>query len=341
MAFTKTGITFLLLILCSFVSGQTKDTILLYNGQILIGEVRGVESGVLSLKEVDLKNIKIRLNKIRTFRTVREFKIETTDKNVYYGRLHSTNRDGWIEIMDSTGVLRSTDIMNISVIISLEKNFFKGLYGSLSAGVSYTKSSDNGQINLSSNVISRGKRTSYQLVTSEYISFDSTGVSRDREQYQVFINYSFRPAWFAAALSNYQRNIELSLASRIQQMFGVGNKTVTKRDLLIFFVSGMTFSSEKSTEGALSGLLFELPVMMGLSFFKFKEPNLQVSSYQTFYVGLTQAGRIRVDGNTTFAWELVKDFKLNFNIYDSYDNQPPSGGNNFDYGFSLGLGYTF
>ena len=124
-------------------------------------------------------------------------------------------------------------------------------------------------------------------------------------------------------------------------MLGAGAKAITKRDLRLYFISGLNFSNEHSTEGTSSGLLMEVPFMMWFSFFKFKDPNLQVSSSQTFYVGLTQAGRIRVDGNTTLSWELVKDFKLNFNVYNSYDNQPPSGGNTFDYGFSLGLGYSF
>jgi hypothetical protein len=342
MALKATGIAFFLALLSLASAGQARDTIIMYNGQILIGEVIRVESGVLSIKEVDLKNLKIRLNKIRTFRTSRAFKIETTDREVYYGVLQSSKYDGWIDVMDSTEVVvQSIDIMSISLIVSLERNFFKRLNGSISAGISYTKSSDNGQVNLSSNVISAGKTMSYQLSTSEYISFDSTGVSRDREHYQLFATYNFSPEWFAAGLINYQRNIELSLASRFQQMIGAGNKTITKKDLRLYFISGLTFSTEKSTEGTTSGLLMEVPLMLWFSFFKFKDPNLQVNSSQTFYVNLSQAGRIRVDGNTTLSWELVKDFKLNFNVYDSYDNQPPSGGNTFDYGFSLGLGYAF
>jgi hypothetical protein len=123
---------------------------------------------------------------------------------------------------------------------------------------------------------------SYQLTTSEYVSYDSSKFSRDREQYQLFATYSFRPAWFAAGLINYQRNIELSLASRFQQMIGAGNKTVTRKDLRLYFVSGLTFSNEVSTEGTSSGLLLELPLMMWFSFFKFKDPNLQISSSRRF-----------------------------------------------------------
>ena len=182
---------------------------------------------------------------------------------------------------------------------------------------------------------------SYQLTTSEYISFDSTGVSRDREQYQLFATYNYRPSWFFAGLVNYQRNLELSIASRFQQMLGAGNKTVTKKDMRLYFISGLTFTQEMSTEGVSSGLLLEIPLMLWFSYFKFKDPNIQVSSSQTLFFSLSQPGRTRVDGNTTLSWELVRDFKMNFNVYNSFDNKPPSGGNNFDYGFSLGLGYTF
>src|SRR5215218_10420270 len=83
--FSKIGIGILLLFISIHLRAQTKDTIVLYNGQVLIGDVLGVESGVLSLKDVDLNGLKIRLNKIRTFRTLRPFKVETTERNVFYG----------------------------------------------------------------------------------------------------------------------------------------------------------------------------------------------------------------------------------------------------------------
>ena len=108
----------MLLFMSFLAASQSKDTIFMYNGQILIGEVLGLQSGVLSLKEVDFKNLTIRLNKIKTIKTNRSFKVETTDKILYYGTLQPSYRDGWMDIVDNGEVLESIDIMSISLIVS-------------------------------------------------------------------------------------------------------------------------------------------------------------------------------------------------------------------------------
>jgi hypothetical protein len=59
------------------------------------------------------------------------------------------------------------------------------------------------------------------------------------------------------------------------------------------------------------------------------------------FFSLSQSGRVRFNSNTTFSWELVKNFRLNINPYLNYDNQPPEGNSNYDYGTSVGLTFYF
>jgi hypothetical protein len=87
--------------------------------------------------------------------------------------------------------------------------------------------------------------------------------------------------------------------------------------------------------------LLEIPVMLRYNFFQFHHPNIQISSQQSLYFGLTQKGRIRFEGNTTFSWQLIRYFYLNINPYSNYDNQPPSGNSNYDYGVVVSISYKF
>jgi hypothetical protein len=59
------------------------------------------------------------------------------------------------------------------------------------------------------------------------------------------------------------------------------------------------------------------------------------------FFSLSQKGRVRFSSNTTFSWELIKNFRLNINPYASYDNQPPEGNSNYDYGAAVSLAFTF
>ena len=232
-------------------------------------------------------------------------------------------------------------ITDISQIIAIEKRFFVGLDGSLSAGFSYSKSSEIGQVNLSSSVHYATNKLDYLVSLSMNGSIDSSKYSRDREDAGFFVAYNTGPAWFAAASFNYQRNIELSIARRYQEWIGGGNKVFVRQNWILMLTSGLAFNQEKSTAGTTSGLLLEIPIGTRFNFFKYQHPNIQITSTQTVYFSLSQKGRVRFSSNTTFSWELIKNFRLNINPYTSYDNQPPEGNSNYDYGVAISLAFTF
>ena len=85
-------ITLLLLIIITEILtnsafGQTKDTIVFYNGQVLIGDIRGGAFGEISINDRDLKILQVKQYKIRTLTTDNRFRLETNDKQEYIGRL--------------------------------------------------------------------------------------------------------------------------------------------------------------------------------------------------------------------------------------------------------------
>lgn len=333
---------FLLLILSGLgAECQEKDSIFLYNGQVLIGELQSITLGEVSIDDVDLKMMNVKLYKIRGLKSVRRFRIELDDKELLYGRIKGGMKDGWIEIMADNGNTVPVEIVRLHVVIPLEKQFFKSLHGNLSAGFSYTKSSGVGQVNLSSSVIYAALKFEYQFAASANYSIDSVSFSRDREDISLMAAYNVSPGWFVTVAGSYQRNLELSIARRFQEMAGAGNKLFVGNHWQLYGISGLSLSQELSTAGASPGALLEVPVVLRFNYFRFQHPNIQVSSTQSAYFGITQFGRIRVEGNTSFSWELIRYLYLTLSPYTNYDNQPPAGGTNYDYGVVLSLTYKF
>lgn len=320
---------------------QERDSVFLYNGQVLIGEVQSIQLGVASIDDMDLKEVSVKLYKIKVLKTSKRFKIETQDKVLYYGTLQAGEKDGWVNILSDDGRVLPIGIEQLHQVIPLEKKFFESLNGSLSAGFSYTKSSGVGQINLSSNVVYAARKFEYQLTASANYSIDSSSFSRDREDISLLAAYNVTPTWFVTVNGSYQRNLELAIARRYQEMVGAGNKLFVKRNWQLLGITGISFSQELSTADVSSGLLLEIPVMLRYNFFQFQHPNIQISSQQSLYFGLTQKGRVRFEGNTSFSWELIRYFYLTINPYSNYDNQPPSGTSNYDYGVVLSISYKF
>lgn len=339
-------ITLLLLVLISgywkiSAFGQTRDTIVFYNGQVLIGDIRNGQFGEITINDVDLKILQVKQYKIKWLTTDNRFRLQTNDKTEHTGRLTKSGKDGWVNITLDNGDTVLTQITDISLIIALEKKFLVGLDGSLTAGFSYAKSSDLGQTNLSSTVHYASDNFDYLVSVSLNGSIDSSKYSRDREDMGLFVTRSIGPSWFLAVSFSYQRNLELNIARRYQEIVGGGNKLFVHQNWTLLATSGLAFNQEKSTGGTSSGLLLEIPVSLRFNFFKYRHPNIQITSIQSVFFSLSQSGRIRFNSNTTFSWELVKNFRLNINPYLNYDNQPPEGNSNYDYGTSVGLTFTF
>lgn len=320
---------------------QKTDSVFLYNGQVLIGEVQGVNVGILNIDDVDLKTQKIKVTKIRKLRIAHTFKVETTDKHIYWGYVRPAAKDGWVNIIRYDTALLTIPITQINLLISLQKGFLQRLNGSVSSGFSYTKSNQIGQLTLSASAMYATRLISYQLTASENASLDSGKFSRDREDLEFFTDYNLDKGWFLAGLLQYQRNLELSIARRFQQLVGAGNKVFVRDNCQLLVITGISLSQELSTQGESSGPLWEIPLMVRFNFFQFSHPDIQISTSQTTYIGLTESGRIRFDGNTSFSWQLVRNFYIKLNPYTNYDNKPPSGSSNFDYGVTFSISYQF
>ncbi len=321
---------------------QDKDSIILYNGQVLIGAVQGASLGAISIDDIDLKMQSIKLFKIRKLKILERFKIETVERKILYGTISPSSRDGWVDIHSADSTVTTIHVTKLYQLISMDNNFLTRLNGNVSAGFSFTKSSSIGQLNFSANVQYATKLFNYTLNASSIGSLDSGQFSRDNENLQLQVSYDLSPTWFVASAGQYQRNLELSISRRLLFMCGPGNKVFIRKNWRLLAGTGITLSQELSTEGVASGLLVEVPVIFQFNFYQFHHPDIQISSIQSVYFSLSQAGRIRYDGNTTFSWQLIRYFYLNISPYSNYDSKPPAGsGSNFDFGIVVGLSYKF
>ena len=108
---------------------QTRDSIVLYNGETLIGAVQGSNLGSVSIDDIDLKMLNIKLYKIKTLIIHERFKIETIEKQIFYGTLRTSERDGWVDIHLDDGKIIPIHITKIYLLTSLDTDILKRLMG--------------------------------------------------------------------------------------------------------------------------------------------------------------------------------------------------------------------
>ncbi len=140
-------------------------------------------------------------------------------------------KNGCVNILQDTGVLHDNEIMSFNTIFSLDQSFFFSTKWFIFHWLLLyqIKSTWSGQLKF--HRILHDQVWDYQLSVSMNGTLDSTGYSRDREDASFFTAYTFSPTWFAAINLGYQRNLELDIARRYQQMIGGGNKLMVRQIL--------------------------------------------------------------------------------------------------------------
>ena len=321
---------------------QEKDTLFLRNGQIMIGKLNNISLGIIQFDDIDLSVQNVKYHKIKTIKAgMATYRIQTIDQAVYYGVLKPSKNYGEV-IVDDGVVSKPYPIVNIFNLVSLEKKFIKKIKGTVALGYSYTKSSDIGRTNFDWNLNFTEQKYQVEFVGS-FIFTNNQGVkTRDRESVGFGGYYNLNSVLVAGLGLNYQRNIELGLASRIQQVVGLGRRFLFKSNLQGTLISGAVINRERSLEGSSSGNLYEIPAQFKLDYFHYAAPNLSFTVFPKFFLGLNQNGRKRFDGDARVNWEVINNLDLGLQFYASYDNQALAGSTtNFDYGIVFNVGYKF
>jgi hypothetical protein len=329
------------LLLLPLLGFTQKDTLLFKNGTIVIGEVKQIQLGVLTYDPEDANDITVQLRKVESIHAAnRIFRIETVDHQVVFGKITHSIHSGFVNAVseyDTTIIA----INNISNLYPVENKFREKLKGTAGLGYSYTRSSKLGRLNLDASAKYLTKQMEFSSTLSAIATIDAGSFNRDNESFGFGVNYFYSTTWFAGALINYQRNLELGINSRFQEGLGLGNKLVLTRNLRFLVFSGAVFNEETSTENEFSGLLTEAMVGFQFNIFRFEKPELDVETTQYGYFSLSQ-NRIRYDGKVSISWEMVDDLKLKLSFYSNYDSKPPGeNSENYDYGTVISVAYEF
>lgn len=338
----------LLHLLCLFfwasqtLAQKKKDTLFLNNGSSIIGELLKIEKGMMTFDPDDANNINVQVRKVKTIRGHSKiFRIETTSENVYYAKLKPSPLAGFahlVSLYDTSNIL----LTDISTLYAFEQSIWKQFSGTVGLGFSYTRSSDLGRLNFDGSLKYLGSKYDGTLTINTIATINDSVFSRDRENAALAVSYYFDASWFATVFLNYQRNIELGIQSRFQEGFGFGNKVLTRQNMQGKVVTGIVLNQERSIEGVQSKTLVEIPLQLRYDLFRFTKPKVNLQAYQSFYVSLSQKGRLRNDGQLTINWEIIDDLMLGLTYYNSFDNQPPTNlSQKFDYGLVFNISYKF
>jgi hypothetical protein len=332
-----------LLLLVLLSHGQEKDTILFLNKIMLVGSFKNISMGRISFDADDVGMVNIKSYKVKALSVKEhELRIETISNKVLYGKMINSIYSEKINFVTES---KDTIPLSLNEIIAAsfyENGFWKRLSGNASLGYSYSRSSNIGRLNFDANVKFKAKNVEVNNGFSTILTSDGTNWYTERANAQTMASYLFTSRLTAFSLFNYQKNLELGIQRRFQEGLGVGYKLLVKSILQASAMTGIVVNQEKSTSGNSISGLYELPILFQFQLYKFTNPNITINLSQTGYVGITQKGRFREDGQLSVNWEIISDMNVGFTFYNNYDNQPPvQSSRKTDYSIAFTLGYKF
>lgn len=324
------------------VNAQVKDTVFLYNQTVLIGELKTITLGKLTIDADDVDVVNIKTTKIRTLKAASHYyRIESVHKAVYYSRILPDTTPGHIRIYNDNTILSISleDIANLSSF----KNPRAALWeGAVSAGYSFTRSSKIGRLNGDFSLKRTTRKLELVSTYSTIVTQTDTGWTRDNANGGINAYYYINSRLQAIAFLNYQRNLELGLARRYQEGLGSAYALISTSHVRLRTGTGVVLNQELNTQKVASPTQVEIPIVNTFNFFSFSKPDMDLSSTQNLYFSLTTKGRIRHDGQIKLTWKVITDFSVTLTLYDNYDSKPPGvDAATLDYGIVFGLSYSF
>ena len=347
--FSQSGILFrglCFIASCQFLTtppsySQPKDTLYFYNASKVVGELLNIRLGRLEFDADGIGIVTVKNNKIESINaTSRSFRLETVNGDELQGYLTRSASPGMV-LLNTGSSTEELAIENIADLVFYGKTLKSRLTGNFSAGYTYTKSSEIGRLNLDGLAKYNTNKGITQINGDMIITSDSLQADTERANLSVSHTHTFAPLWEGIVILKYQRNLELGLERRWQQALGIGRQFLISQHQQASTIGGVAVNQEHNEEDAEINTT-EAMVQVNYDLYSFTKPNITLSFYESMFVGLKDASRIRLDGDITLDYEIITDFSVSLQFYHNYDSRAPATDvPNVDYGFVSGLRYKF
>jgi hypothetical protein len=319
-------------------AAETPDTLYFKNGDRLIGDVKTLTLGEVTIDPPEMDKVNVKWEEIARFTSDRTWNIRTANGRQFRGRFRPSAMSGLmtIEALEDTVQVSMHDV---SEFTEMKPGWWDRADGNLSLGYSYQKANDLSQLSFSS-------RVKY-LVGKERLELRLYGITSiqpgvdDVRQDQASLNWmhDVTGRWAVGPTSGYERNSSLNLDSRWRASVMVANRVVLEGRMSDIVLGGYQYNLETSEGEEREEAELFVGNRVQTNFLR-KEFQLYADTYANF--GLTVKGRTRITIDVTASVEVIDDWTVGVEFYDQYDSKPPHSTESLnDYRTGLTVGWTF
>ncbi|PZX48514.1 DUF481 domain-containing protein [Algoriphagus chordae] len=337
---------------------QNTDSLLLKNKNLIVGEIKSMDKGVLTIEtDYSDSDFKVTWDEIIQIASTKKFLITLSNGKRYNGTLNSVDTlKAEIDTYDPESFIRNIsikkkketteqpeggkEIIELSQIVylnALDEGFWSRLSASIDFGWSLTRANNLRQLNLRSGL---GYLADRWKITSSVNSLRSTQDEVDdvkRTDASAAFNYFLPKDWFLLYNFTYLSNTEQLIKSRVGNQIGLGKYIIHTNKTYFGFQAGVNLNSESYYDDTPSGNSGEAMLGAELNLYDIGDLNLLTSVMA--YPSLTEKNRFRTDFKLDLKYDFFSDFYLKVGTTMNYDNQPVAGATKLDYVLQTTVGW--
>jgi len=330
-------IFFVLLLSKSLVAEN--DTLYVSNGDVLVGEIKGMERGILVIEtDYSDSDFKIEWGKIVEIYSKRNFIIALSEGKRFYGTI-KTNPSNKAELtIQEAGTDNYAALNDVVLIDAVKSDFFSRLSASLDLGFTITKANNLRQFTT---------RTNLGYLTEDWsanASFDAVRSTQDdvddteRTDANLGFRYFLPADWFLLVSADFLQNDEQKLKLRSTTSGGAGNYIIHSNSIYFAGALGLAWTNESFDDSAQTNRN-STEGFAGIELNMFDIGDLSLLTNLTVYPSFTESGRVRADFKLDLKYDLPLDFYIKLGYTHNYDNEPVEGASENDYVFQTTFGW--
>ncbi len=327
---------FVFFLLISFCSFSQNDSIKLKNNNVLVGEIKTLINGVITMKtSYSDKDFKIEYKEVTEIYLDQTFLINLVNGSHYLGNIKTVS-PGVIEII-SDGMTFETKIENVIQLKASGNKFWNRFVGEIDLGFNLTKANNFNQFTVSSKLKYVGKLWNFSGAYSSLLTSQDNVEEIKRVEWSLEAQRFLFKDYYGISQVSFLSNTEQALEGRTTTILGIGKYAIRSNRLYLGVRVGINYNIENYVEDSLNKNSTEANIAAEFNMYEFGD--FRLITDLTLYPSLSESKRFRTDYNIDLKYNLPWDFYIKFDFSVNYDNQPAIEGNDFDYIFNSGFGW--
>lgn len=318
-----------------------QDSLVLKNGNQIVGEVKSLKQAVVSMKtSYSDSDFKIEWNKISSIHTQTEFLI-TLESGLRYNATLKSKNEKEVFLLSQTDTLATVNLNEIVFFKEVKSNFLSNLDAAVSVGFNYTKAKDLSQLSVRSNLGYRAKYWELSANYNDVRSSQNETESVKRVDASIGYKYYLKRKWFLLAETSWLSNTEQNLNLRTLGKLGAGRYLIQTNSTYWGLQLGVSYNNENFDVEGVEQSNNSAEAFLGTELNLYNIGDLSLLTRAAAYPSLTESGRWRLDYNLDVKYDLPLNLFVNFGLTLNYDNQPAENASETDYIFQTTVGWDF